>query len=117
MKTYHGVRTPLNCMVFVTCKLYGISARYCLPPRLELRNHSPSGFDWGYGGSGPAQLALALVADVLDDDSEAVKLHQEFKWQFVAGLARDETWEITEDQIQEMLNKIRSSIFAEEKSP
>lgn len=34
--------------------------------RLELRNHSPTGFEWGYGGSGPAQLALAIVCDVLD---------------------------------------------------
>jgi len=24
-------------------------------------NHSPDGFSWGYAGSGPAQLALAIV--------------------------------------------------------
>src|SRR5204863_5783137 len=24
-------------------------------------NHSPDGFAWGYGGSGPAQLALAIL--------------------------------------------------------
>lgn len=33
-----------------------------LPPRLDLFNHSPSGFSWGYSGSGPAQLALAILA-------------------------------------------------------
>ena len=33
-----------------------------LDPRLDLCSHSPSGFEWGYGGSGPAQLALALLA-------------------------------------------------------
>lgn len=27
----------------------------------SLRNHSPDGFNWGYSGSGPAQLALALL--------------------------------------------------------
>ncbi len=32
-----------------------------LPPRFDVRNHSPSGFEWGYGGSGPAQLALAIL--------------------------------------------------------
>jgi hypothetical protein len=32
-----------------------------------LRN-SPTGFGWGYGGSGPAQLALALLADSLGDN-------------------------------------------------
>jgi len=27
-------------------------------------NHSPDGFNWGYGGSGPAQLALAIVLEL-----------------------------------------------------
>jgi hypothetical protein len=31
-------------------------ADYELPMRLELANHSPTGFEWGYGGSGSAQL-------------------------------------------------------------
>ncbi|MCK4554525.1 hypothetical protein KAU19_06245, partial [Candidatus Parcubacteria bacterium] len=26
-------------------------------------NHSPDGFAWGYGGSGPAQLALAILIE------------------------------------------------------
>ena len=47
-----------------------------LPLRLDLFNHSPTGFSWGYGGSGPAQLALALLADALGDDDRAVRLHQ-----------------------------------------
>ena len=38
-----------------------------LEPRLDLRNHSPTGFSWGYLGSGCAQLALALLVDVLGD--------------------------------------------------
>ncbi|HMF28341.1 MAG TPA: DUF6166 domain-containing protein, partial [Candidatus Cybelea sp.] len=36
---------------------------YELPLRLDLYNHSPDGFEIGYGGSGPAQLALAILAD------------------------------------------------------
>lgn len=27
----------------------------------KYHNHSPDGFNWGYGGSGPAQLALAIM--------------------------------------------------------
>ena len=27
----------------------------------KIVNHSPDGFEWGYGGSGPAQLSLAIV--------------------------------------------------------
>jgi hypothetical protein len=65
-----------------------------LDPRLDLWNHSPTGFEWGYGGSGPCQLALALLADALGDGQEqlAVALRQTFKSRFVAGLPRDAHW-------------------------
>ena len=43
-------------------------------PRLDLWNHSPTGFEWGYPGSGPAQSAL----------------HHEFKWDHISPLAGDE---------------------------
>lgn len=33
-----------------------------LPERHDLRNHSPEGFEWSYAGSGPSQLALAVLA-------------------------------------------------------
>jgi hypothetical protein len=55
-------------------------------PRLDLFNHSPSGFEWGYGGSGPAQTALAILADYLKDDDRAVLLHQRFKWDVIARM-------------------------------
>jgi len=69
-----------------------------LDPRFDLRRHSPDGFNWGYCGSGPAQLALALVADVLGDDAAAQAIYQKFKSQVVAGWERD-TWQITSDEI------------------
>ncbi len=56
-----------------------------LSPRKSQKifNHSPDGFNWGYGGSGPAQLALALLL-LVTDQNIAVRLHQDFKWEFVA---------------------------------
>ena len=36
-------------------------------PSQGIVNHSPDGFQWGYPGSGPAQLALALLYDVTAD--------------------------------------------------
>lgn len=30
-------------------------------PSQKIRNHSPDGFAWGYNGSGPSQLALAIM--------------------------------------------------------
>ena len=38
-----------------------IKERYKLPLYLEKIDHSPTGFAWGYEGSGPAQLAWALL--------------------------------------------------------
>ena len=32
-------------------------------PSQKIWNYSPTGFEWGYGGSGPSQLALALSLD------------------------------------------------------
>ncbi len=45
-----------------------------LDPRLDIRNHSPDGFAWGYPGSGPARLALAILCDALGDDERATQL-------------------------------------------
>lgn len=69
-----------------------------LKPRHDLWNHSPDGFNWGYGGSGPAQLALALLADALGNDEEAVRLHQRFKWEWVSGF--DTSWDMTDEAIR-----------------
>ena len=38
------------------------------PLRLDLENKSPSGFERGYNGSGPTQLALAIASDALGDE-------------------------------------------------
>lgn len=52
-------------------------------------NHSPDGFNWGYGGSGPAQLALAILLEYYDDRL-AVLNHQAFKWRQIASLPQDD---------------------------
>jgi hypothetical protein len=48
--------------------------------------HSPTGFEIGYGGSGPADLALnALIACGVPPEL-AIKLHQAFKNEFIANI-------------------------------
>lgn len=51
--------------------------------RLDLSAHSPDGFEVGYGGSGPAQLALAILADAFDDET-ALRMHVGFKREVIA---------------------------------
>ena len=49
-----------------------------LPWRLDLRNRSPTGLEWGYGGSGPHQLAIAILAHVTGDGAYAVAKHHDY---------------------------------------
>lgn len=98
-KVYIGTRTLTKCDVVVVSG----GKRASLKPRADLWNHSPTGFEWGYGGSGPAQLALALLADHLDGkDEDAVAMHQEFKFGVVARLDKD-TWTLTTANIDHWL--------------
>jgi len=53
-------------------------------PSQDIYNHSPDGFNWGYGGSGPAQASLGILFDCLGR-SLALSYYQRFKWDFVAG--------------------------------
>lgn len=71
-------------------------------PSRKLFNHSLE-FNWGYGGSGPAQLALALLYDVTGDAQVSLRTYQEFKWAFVSQW-RGETWEISSERIQEWVD-------------
>lgn len=52
-------------------------------------SHSPDGFEFGYGGSGPADLALNVVYYLTGDKKLAEKLHQEFKFTFIAKVPRE----------------------------
>jgi len=62
-----------------------------LDPRFDLMNHSPDGFSWGYEGSGPSQLALAILAHHLDDHL-ALKHYQAFKRDVLAGIPGTNDW-------------------------
>jgi hypothetical protein len=69
-----------------------------LPLRLDLANHSPTGFAWGYHGSGPAQLALAILAEFAGPH-RALAFYQDFKVDVVSTWPMDRPWRITGEQI------------------
>jgi hypothetical protein len=80
--------------------------------RWVVRHHSPTGFEIGYPGSGPADLALNAMAALFPaQDEEAVQcfdgsvsreawlLHQDFKFAFLATADRNSgriEWETIE---------------------
>jgi len=53
-----------------------------------IKYHSPTGLAWGYGGSGPADLALNALAVYIGEE-EAKLYHQEFKWEFIATMPKE----------------------------
>jgi len=70
-----------------------INGRALSPRRSnKLRNHSYD-FNWGYGGSGPTQLALAICIELFGE-LYAMRWYHDFKWKFVAKWPQGEDFEI-----------------------
>lgn len=105
-QTYLGWRSGVAAVV--TVKPEGRP----LPLRLDLVNHSPTGFEWGYAGSGPAQLALALLAHATGNDEQAVAHHQAFKFAFVANWPRSQGWKITASEVRAWVTSIEAALIA-----
>jgi hypothetical protein len=99
---YSGRRVSGDCEVILRRASGG---KTLLTPEESRKvwNHSPAGFNWGYGGSGPAQLALAILMDFTRDKNLAVQHHQAFKWAFVSRWQGD-IWELTGEEIQQWLH-------------
>ena len=51
----------------------------------SIYNHSPDGFNWGYLGSGPAQLSLALCLELFPIEL-AKRVYQKIKFGLIALL-------------------------------
>jgi len=79
-------------------------------PSLQLKNHSPDGFEWGYQGSGPSQLSLALLLDAIGETPVeqrpspetapvlAERWYMQFKNDHVSNWGED-TWRISRAEI------------------
>jgi len=92
-----------------------------------------TGFETGYGGSGPADLALAILIDHFaepptarrdlrlgpipgaDPQGRAYRLHQEFKWDVIAGqqLRPGEHYDIDTAFIEEWLGRKGKTSWSE----
>ena len=105
-KRYVGTRqanTSLSVRVYWD---NGPATGTLLPKRLDLRNHSPTGFECGYGGSGPAQLALAILANHMDSDPAALRYYHKFKFHTIARLPRHDDWTLTSEEIDAALREM-----------
>ena len=94
---YQGKRTARGNVVTV-------NGQY-LNARLDIYAHSPTGFEWGYGGSGPAQLALAILAHEYGQQV-AQNWYQDFKWAVVARFGHE--WTLTSADIEGAIRALQA---------
>lgn len=115
--TYRGVRlqadqgTVSDVQVDVLHQPNDATSPKIARPLAHFSLHSPDGFSWGYHGSGPSDLALAILLDHLQETPTpeqvqmghplAMRLYQFFKREFVAGWG--DTWEISGDEIDQWM--------------
>lgn len=106
MKSYHGHFDRALTDPYVTVK-DGEDVRR-LDPRFDLRNHSPDGFSWGYHGSGPSQLALAILVDHFGPgyEARAFPLYLAFKSRVIAAFPIGQEWTLTADQVQAKVDEL-----------
>lgn len=85
-----------------------------LVERFDLRERSglpDAPFAWGRTAcSGPAQLALAILADFLGDDARALVLFRDFKTRVIVGLRANDNFELDAGTIRFMVERIDQGV-------
>lgn len=102
-RTFIGRRGPEGARIFVR----GADDREReLNLRLDLRNHSPDGVEWGYAGSGPAQAALAICATVAGDET-ALEVYQQVKDRLIATIPQKTNgWTLSESAARAEIERV-----------
>ena len=75
----------------------------------RLFNHSPDGFSWGYNGSGPAQLALAILIEFIPE-AMALQVYQSFKEDIISRLDSGEPFHLFIDVLDWVRNKVLAGL-------
>ena len=99
MKTYSGSRTIDGIKVSADGRP--------LDERYDIKRFTNSGFEWTYEGDSPHQLALAILADHLGDESRALDLSGAFMKAKISDLDND--WTLTSEEIDTLLTEMASA--------
>ena len=96
MKTYAGERAR-DGAVRIRVEQDG-----AVRPLAHSTGRDPTRFDYGYDGSGPADLARSILADYLGY-APKWRVYRAFLHQFIVPLDRAEPWTISETEISAWL--------------
>lgn len=96
MKLYRGDRTLDGLEVTVDASP--------LDTHTNIKTFSENGFEWGYEGPEPLQLALAILFDHFGDGEKAVRHADVFMQGVVANFNNE--WEMTTDDLNVALKNL-----------
>ena len=102
MKVFRGRKTPDGCIVELDNENY--TTTLSLERNLQVVDHSPTGFQWGYNGSGPAQLAAAILYEVTNNRSLTRAYYQIFKFYHVSKFG--DSFEINNEEVLAWLRSV-----------
>jgi hypothetical protein len=110
---YVGIRTRAWCHVWRV----GDDGKW-RPLRASKRSpHFPSSqWEWGYGGTGPADLAWSLVFDATADREQTDTVFQRVKWAVVSRLNKAH-WILSAEELQEAIDAAGKEALAAEGEP
>ena len=97
-KLYRGIRQNHVAKVFVDNIELDLAPSKILHP-------SDATAEWGYFGSGPSQLSLAILFDATQDKDNSLKYYHDFKFEFIASAPYDLGFTILESQVHEWLQR------------
>lgn len=104
MKIYRGHRDGSGvALIEVSLDATPVNTRIGYPLEHHVR-HSPDGFEWGYGGSGPADTARCILIDYLGHDVPSL-VYQQFKFLVIGELPPE--FELNGDRIAQALEAIK----------
>lgn len=121
MKVYYGFVTPgkMNWEVHVVemdserrnLALQISSSSIPLNPHYDACKHSLDGFGWGYPGSGPAQLAFAMLVNAYygiepDPIKFAMRWYQHFKTAVIEKLDKDKGFHMDEYIVRAVMSTL-----------
>lgn len=99
--------TPACCYTIIRQANGKVEAFYAGQLIKHVVLHSPAGFNFGYLGSGPADLALSILCDFFERHhigpvqqvkNSVLRFHQDFKRKFLA-YQKNNSFTIGEDEI------------------
>ena len=112
-----------ECRKILCERLPDGTAVFNIPQRIA--HHSPTGMEWGYGGSGPADFALNVLHLIYEREPGeelveygnhllpefVVSSYQDFKWEVITRLQPDKN-EISEGFVQYWIKHMQEQVCA-----